>query len=191
MVFLGTPHHGAPLERGGHWIQNVLGASPYTAAFSRLAKLRSAGITDLRHGSLLDADWAGADRFANGRDTRVAVPLPDTIACHAVAGSLTREAPSLPEKALGDGLVPIASALGMHKQASRRLALGPDRKWIGWGLNHLDLMSSPAVFVQLRRWLVAPRLAERAPEPSSEEAVEGPDNRAGGPRSGANPHDRG
>ncbi|HSM21783.1 MAG TPA: alpha/beta hydrolase, partial [Rubrivivax sp.] len=54
MFFLGTPHHGAPLERGGQWVDALLGASPYTAAFSRLGKLRSAGITDLRHGSLLE-----------------------------------------------------------------------------------------------------------------------------------------
>ena len=27
MVFLGTPHHGAPLERAGHWIDIVLGAT--------------------------------------------------------------------------------------------------------------------------------------------------------------------
>ena len=25
VVFLGTPHHGAPLERGGHWGDLVLG----------------------------------------------------------------------------------------------------------------------------------------------------------------------
>src|SRR5690606_4587514 len=25
MVFLGTPHHGAPLERGGHWLHRILG----------------------------------------------------------------------------------------------------------------------------------------------------------------------
>ncbi|OQY72580.1 MAG: permease, partial [Rhodocyclaceae bacterium UTPRO2] len=30
LVFLGTPHHGAPLERGGNWIDLLLGASPYS-----------------------------------------------------------------------------------------------------------------------------------------------------------------
>jgi pimeloyl-ACP methyl ester carboxylesterase len=61
IFFLGTPHHGAPLERGGHWLTRLLGASPYTAAFARLGRVRSAGITDLRHGSLLDVDRAGAN----------------------------------------------------------------------------------------------------------------------------------
>jgi len=36
IIFLGTPHLGAPLERGGNWIDVILGASPYTTAFARL-----------------------------------------------------------------------------------------------------------------------------------------------------------
>ncbi|MEY4737639.1 MAG: hypothetical protein RL302_1958, partial [Pseudomonadota bacterium] len=30
IVFLGTPHHGAPLERAGNWIDTLLGRTPYT-----------------------------------------------------------------------------------------------------------------------------------------------------------------
>jgi len=56
IVFLGTPHHGAPLERGGNWVDVILGVSPYSAAFARLGKIRSAGITDLRYGNLVDED---------------------------------------------------------------------------------------------------------------------------------------
>ncbi|MEO8838840.1 MAG: alpha/beta fold hydrolase, partial [Herbaspirillum sp.] len=63
IVFLGTPHHGAPLERAGNWIDVVLGSSRYTAPFARLGQLRSAGITDLRYGHVVDADWRGRDRF--------------------------------------------------------------------------------------------------------------------------------
>ncbi len=28
LVFLGTPHHGAPLERAGNWVEVVLGSTP-------------------------------------------------------------------------------------------------------------------------------------------------------------------
>ena len=52
LVFLGTPHHGAPLERGGHGLDYLLGLSPYSAPFTRLGKSRSAGIQDLRHGTI-------------------------------------------------------------------------------------------------------------------------------------------
>ena len=83
LVFLGTPHHGAPLERAGHWVDLLLGATPYAAPFARLGKVRSAGITDLRHGNLLDEDWVGRDRFARGADRRQPVPLPDGVRCYA------------------------------------------------------------------------------------------------------------
>ncbi len=86
LVFLGTPHHGAPLERGGNWLHRGLGLSSYAAPLTRLSGLRSAGITDLRHGNLLDEDWADS-RFAQ-RDTRAALPLPAGVACYAVAGTL-------------------------------------------------------------------------------------------------------
>jgi len=49
---LGTPHHGAPLERGGNRLDYVMELSPYVAPFTSLGKARSAGITDLRYGSI-------------------------------------------------------------------------------------------------------------------------------------------
>jgi pimeloyl-ACP methyl ester carboxylesterase len=153
LVFLGTPHHGAPLERGGHWVDVILGASPYTAAFARLGKLRSAGIADLRHGSLLDADWADEAAVATGRDRRSPVPLPAGVACFAIAGSLGCEAGALREKLLGDGLVSIDSALGRHRLKSRTLAFAPEHQWVGQGIGHLGLLDHPEVLAQLRRWL--------------------------------------
>ena len=68
LVFLGTPHHGAPLARGGNWVGVILDVSPYTAAFARLGKIRSSGITDLHYGSLQDEDWEYRDRFARSTD---------------------------------------------------------------------------------------------------------------------------
>jgi pimeloyl-ACP methyl ester carboxylesterase len=111
MVFLGTPHLGAPLERGGNWIDVILGISPYTAALARLGKIRSAGITDLRHGSILDEDWQHGDRFARGRAPRL-VPLPAGVECHAVGVALAKAPGHVAEPLLGDGLVPLKSALG-------------------------------------------------------------------------------
>ena len=179
MVFLGTPHHGAPLERGGHWIDLILGASPYTAAFARLGQLRSAGITDLRHGNLLDVDWSGADRFAHGHDTRVTVPLP-ARGCVLRDRGLARAQGGAPfaEAVLGDGLVPIASALGRHEQPSRCLAFEPDKCWIAQGLNHLDLLASEAVLRNCAIWLIAPRLRPHAREHYVDVPVEATDNRA-------------
>lgn len=156
IVFLGTPHHGAPLERGGNWVDIILGATPYAAPFARLGKIRSAGITDLRYGNLLDEDWAGRDRFARARDARMHVPLPEGVRCYAIAASTSGKRSDLKDRLLGDGLVPLASALGQHKRPDRCLAFPKRRQWIGHGMNHLDLLSSPEVYERIRKCLARP-----------------------------------
>jgi len=153
LIFLGTPHHGAPLERAGNWIELVVGKSPYTAAFTRLGKIRSAGISDLRHGNLVDEDWEGRDRFAHKGDSRTKVPLPRDVACYAIAGTTAQEAGGLSDRLVGDGLVPVASALGHHRNAARALPIPRDRQWIGRGLSHLDLLSRSDVYEQIAGWL--------------------------------------
>jgi hypothetical protein len=154
LVFLGTPHHGAPMERAGHWLDLVLGATPYAAPFARLGKVRSQGITDLRHGNLLDDDWVGRDRFARSADRRVVLPLPEGVRCFAVAGTLGQAAGALKGQLMGDGLVLVDSALGRHAQAQRTLAFPPKHQWVAQGTNHFDLLASPAVYERLRAWLV-------------------------------------
>ena len=152
MVFLGTPHHGAPLERGGNWIDVILEVSPYTAALARLGKIRSGGITDLRHGSILDEDWLHGDRFARGRKRKL-VPLPEGVPCYAAGVIIAKAAGKLSEPLLGDGLVPLRSALGQDKDPGRSLAIPESHQWIGYGMHHLDLLDSPEVSEQLRKWL--------------------------------------
>lgn len=153
VVFLGTPHHGAPAERLGHLAQAVLGASPYARPFAHLGRLRSAGITDLRHGNVVDDDWTGVDRFSRHGDARVPVPLPGGIEFFAVAGSTAAEPGPSGARIPGDGLVPVASALGHHRDPERTLAFAPGRTWIAPGTGHLDLLSSSEVYSRVRGWL--------------------------------------
>ncbi|HET7755449.1 MAG TPA: alpha/beta fold hydrolase [Anaeromyxobacteraceae bacterium] len=154
VIFLGTPHHGAPLERGGNWVDLVLGINPYTAPLSRLGRIRSAGITDLRHGNLVDEDWDGRDRFARSRDVRRVVPLPQGVRCFAVAGSRARNE-SLASRLAGDGIVPLESALGRHRDPSRVVPFDADRCWIAAGVGHLDLLGDSRVYERLRGWLTS------------------------------------
>lgn len=87
LVFLGTPRHGAPLERVGSWIDGVLSRNVVTRPFAKIGQLRSAGITDLRYGNVLEADWQEVDRFERAPDARQALPLPAGVACYAVAAA--------------------------------------------------------------------------------------------------------
>lgn len=153
LVFLGTPHHGAPLERIGNWVDVLLQATRYAAPFARLGKIRSAGITDLRHGNVVDEDWSGRDRFARAPDGRQLLPLPSNVECYAIAATLGKTAGSIPDRVLGDGLVPLDSALGIHKDAARRLSIPPAQQWIAYGTGHLDLLSDSEVYTQIRQWL--------------------------------------
>lgn len=157
LVFLGTPHHGAPLERGGSSIDALLGVSAFSAPLARIGKVRSAGITDLRFGNVVDDDWTERDRFARSGDQRNAVPLPRDVACFAIAATTGKSARTLASRLLGDGIVPLDSALGRH--ADPRLALQFDkrRQWVAHETGHLDLLSDPRVYAQISKWLASSR----------------------------------
>jgi pimeloyl-ACP methyl ester carboxylesterase len=153
IVFLGTPHHGAPLERAGNWIDVILEISPYSAPFSRLGKIRSAGITDLRYGNILDEDWKGRDRFECSTDHRSAVPLPDDLQCYTIAATTSRELSTLGDQLIGDGLVSLNSALGRHKNGDLNLLFPETHQWIARDMNHLDLLNRPEVYETIKKWL--------------------------------------
>ena len=166
IVFLGTPHHGAPLERAGNWVDVLLGSSPYSRPFARLAQLRSAGITDLRYGHLLDADWQGHERFQRRPDRRQVLALPDGVNCYAMVATLAPKRGLLADRLTGDGLVPLRSGLGQHDDPRRSLAFAADRQSILYRTNHMQLLSSPAVTQQLLQWLSSrtPQLSSRTPD---------------------------
>ena len=133
LVFLGTPHLGAPLERAGAQADLLLEISPYTAPFARLGKIRSAGIKDLSRGSLRE-----------GR------PL---VRCYAIAASKQARPGARGAKIRGDGLVPVNSALGRHSDASLDLGLPETRRWVGYGMGHFDLLGRKDVYERIARWL--------------------------------------
>lgn len=168
LVFIATPHHGAPLERGGNWIDLILGANPYTAPLARLGKIRSAGITDLRYGNLVDEDWEGRDRFTRGDHRRV-VPLPPGAVSHAIAGTLGGARGSLLDQVRGDGLVPLDSALGRHADPGRNLAFPESATWVAKDTGHLALLSSDAVWERIRQWIAERGGAGIASNPSTPE----------------------
>ena len=150
LVFLGTPHFGASMERAGARADFLLGISPYTAPLARLGKIRSAGIKDLRHGSLRD-DVPHA-KSGSGARAEESLPLPEGVRCYAIAASRQQRASS-GTRIRDDGLVAVNSALGVHRDASLGLAFPDNRRWIGYGIGHFDLLSNRAAYDQIRRWL--------------------------------------
>ncbi len=144
IIFLGTPHLGAPLERSGNWIHALWQATPYAGALSPIAKIRSAGITDLRHGQLLAADADFAEHVA----------LPKNIQCYAIAAALAKTPGEFSDSVIGDGLVPINSALGLHTDKARSLAFPKSKAKVIRGIGHMELLHAPEVTKQIRKWLV-------------------------------------
>ena len=153
IVFLGTPHHGALLEKAGNWVDIILGSTPYSKPFAKIAQLRSAGITDLRYGHVVDADWVGKDRFRRQPDSRQPVPLPRGIACYTVAGTTAGQRSALADRLVGDGLVTLPSALGQHADVQRSLKFAKTSQRIVYRTNHMQLLGSDEIGAQLVAWL--------------------------------------
>lgn len=155
LVCLATPHHGALLERSGNWVDNILQVSPYSTPLARLGKIRSAGVTDLRWGNIVDEDWQGSERFALSADARQPVALPDGVDCYTLAVTLGASAHRLGDHVVGDGLVQLDSALGRHDDPRYDLGFAPDHQRIVRGVSHLDVLCDPRVYETLRDWLAA------------------------------------
>ncbi len=153
LVFLATPHHGAPLERGGRLLDAALGWNGYLAPFAKLGQTRSAGITDLRFGNLQDADWQHRGGHAQTRDDRLATPLPARVRSFAVAATGSTSAQVDQGVLRGDGLVPVASALGEHTRPELNLQLPKTNRLVITQANHWDVLNRPEVADQLLRWL--------------------------------------
>ena len=153
IIFLGTPHHGAPLEQIGNSIDNLLQSNSHSAPISKIGKLRSAGITDLRYGNILNEDWNRHDRFAPVGDQRKPVPLPSHIQCYSMAVTMSPSPGKLGDDLIGDGLVPLNSALGIHQNPDFNLSFPQENQWIGRQMKHLDLLSHPDVYATLSSWV--------------------------------------
>jgi pimeloyl-ACP methyl ester carboxylesterase len=132
VVTLGTPHLGAPLERGVHLGAALLGRLPEAAPFGRILEYRSVGILDLRAGLAHDVQ-----NLPHARYRLVAATL---------AGSRRHPVSAV----LGDVLVRYPSATGRPR---RGRAMFPDADVLHVRGGHFALLNHPEVYDALRRWL--------------------------------------
>ncbi len=156
LVCLGSPHHGAVLERLGFLFLDKLGRIPFAGALARLGEIRSAGVIDLRHGSVRDDDWEHQEQ-RNGQynDCRKPAPIPSHINAYMVAATIEdKPSTSKAMEAIGDYLVSIRSALGEHDNPDYQLRVPEDHKAVFYGMNHFEVQYHPRVRDQVIAWLV-------------------------------------
>jgi pimeloyl-ACP methyl ester carboxylesterase len=153
VVTLGSPHMGAPLAQGVHWVCAGLGGVPETRAFGAFLRRRSSGIRDLRQGSLVDEDWRDCDPEALRAAACREVPLLDGATHCFVTATLTRSASHPIGRLLGDCLVLEPSASGRSR--IRRIPFRAEHGMHVGGAHHLALLNHPAVYERIREWLAA------------------------------------
>lgn len=154
LVCLGSPHHGAVLERFGFTLQEKLGHFPFMKIVGHVVNIRSNGILDLRHGSVRDDDWEHNDvRIGFMDDNRKPAPIPSHIKAYLVAGTIEFEnRHNRTLNVIGDYLVSVKSALGEHPNPRFQLKIPDSHKAIFYGLNHFDIQYHRTVAEQIARW---------------------------------------
>lgn len=151
IVYLGTPHLGAPLEKATNVATNLLGLfdTAATRVIRDVLNTRSAGVKDLRYGNLTDQDWLDYDPDELLNNRRVPIPWLATAHHHRVVG---RAMPGL--GIVGDGIVLSISAAGGGR-GSQPGAPDPSDVREMSGLTHLALARSPWVYRHIERWATA------------------------------------
>jgi len=151
VVGLGTPHMGAPLEQFVHWASAGLNTLPETRPFSRFLRRRSAGIRDLRQGSLVDADWLDRDPDVLRAEACQEVPLLEGATHCFVTATITRSPRHPLGRLIGDYLVLTPSGSGRSR--SRRIGFDEEFGHHVGGAHHFALLNHPAVYEKLAGWL--------------------------------------
>ncbi|MEN6669923.1 hypothetical protein AAJP47_06060 [Psychrobacter sp. B38] len=155
LITLGSPHHGAVLERIGNHVQEIIAKLPFAGSLAKLGDMRSAGIIDLRHGSIRDADWKSLEgRSVLPQDFRHPASLPSGIKTYFAASALIEtHYDSKMTSLLGDGLVSVASALG-EDEDEHSLFVPDGHKAVFYGVSHMNLINSRRVRGQVVEWLL-------------------------------------
>jgi pimeloyl-ACP methyl ester carboxylesterase len=161
VVSLGSPHMGAPLEQAVHYASAALHALPETRPFGAFLRRRSAGIRDLRQGSLVDEDWRDRHPDALMSVACQEVPLLEGATHCFVAATVTRSPKHPVGRLIGDWLVLEPSASGRSR--ARRLPFKTEHGMHVGGAHHLALLNHPAVYAKLREWLATPSAAPTPP----------------------------
>ena len=160
VFMLGSPHKGAPLELGANALCHASSLAPELRPFAAPIRNRAVGVKDLGYGYVVDEDWLGHDPDAFWSNTGTVVPFLETANHYFVSATLTRDPDAPAGRLLGDLLVLRASAWAQERRGER-LQFPVDHYSHLGGATHFDLLNHPAVYGQIRRWLLSGRLLPR------------------------------
>jgi triacylglycerol lipase len=118
VVLIAVPNTGAGLEALVNSASASLAAipGPATRLLGRGLDRRSAGIKDLRFGSILDEDWTDVDPASRERPHPHRPLVLRRARCLVIAGTITTDPEHPIARALGDSLVTHASAAGLAEE---------------------------------------------------------------------------
>ncbi|QHS09337.1 triacylglycerol lipase [Sinimarinibacterium sp. NLF-5-8] len=157
---IGSPHRGAPLEQLVHRSIPTLKRWGLTRPLAHILQVRSAGIKDLRSGTLHDGDWRGCDLDAvtsvedsaaaisdrahhlAPRNTIARIP---TARYHFIGSTLSQTPDNLLSRTLGDGIVDLPSATAAELADASTATLTR--------VHHLRLLNHPLVWQWMQRCL--------------------------------------
>ncbi len=155
ILFIGSPHHGAPLEKFGNLVTTVLDKIPNPFVFltKKAINLRSAGIKDLRYGLLVEEDWKGKDpdSFANSEKTHV--PLLPHTQYYVITGTVMKNPNHFLSQFFGDAIVGKWSAKGKSGNSKYDLTFSDKHIREFPGIHHIQLMHDERVYEQVRDWM--------------------------------------
>jgi pimeloyl-ACP methyl ester carboxylesterase len=134
-AYLGSPHLGAPWEVAGNHLNNMLGITPYTRPFMRLGNIRSIGIRDLRVAHIT-------------ADQTMPQLIPQVN--HLLLATAWSNAHT--ENWIGDGIVPVSSALAQNDYGDVLTAPTVKRVLLN-NISHLAILDDAHVYAELRDWL--------------------------------------
>ncbi|MEI8083153.1 MAG: alpha/beta fold hydrolase [Actinomycetes bacterium] len=145
ICYLGAPNYGAPAERFAHNTISTLGTFRIGAPLARLANRRSAGIKDLRHGTISATDTAHGDADRREIPDHQNVPLAAGVRHHFVSTTVLPPHYGKLAHAIGDYLVQPSSALADTPSGNRE-PLAPDRVHRLAGKHHNNLLRDDDVY---------------------------------------------
>jgi pimeloyl-ACP methyl ester carboxylesterase len=170
---LGSPHLGAPMEKGANAASWALGRLAETKPLASIINGRSEGIKDLRYGYLVDEDWQDRDPDALLKNNRHHIPFLETANYYYVGATLTRDPHHPVGHLVGDLLVRFPSARG-DGAPGQRIPFHIDNGHHAGGLTHFHVLNDPGVYRQIHAWLERDKIGTGLPRRLAADAGDGP-----------------